>query len=329
MSEPEVAPEPTKDEAPAPAPAPRPAGERKGKPPVILFVALGVMGLVMVALWVSQRNQVERPSGSIGAVVGELEKAGRAAAAKRVNEACVNGATCPCRQAAALAALNADLHREAAAALATEDACAKEPKTLGMLAEATARSGKSDEATTQANAVLQKTANEPFAAYALAFAQWAKGDVTSATQNATLAATNGRGAAARLLLGLIAFRENDLTRAKQEFQQMLSEDVNDVDALYNLALIAQRQDRYREAREGYLKVLGVAPTHLDARYNLAVLTQSVGATNEAQHHAKKLEQAAGPNDERVVKLKQLLQRPAQAPGAITLPAPSAQPAPSR
>lgn len=310
MTDPEVAPEPTR--------------ERKGKPPIILFVALGVMGLVMVALWVSQRNKGGRPAGSIGTLVGELEKAGRTAAAKQVNEACENGPTCPCRQAAALAALNADLHQQAAAALANEDACAKEPKTLGMLAEATARSGKSDEAITQANAVLGTTANEPFAAYALAFAQWAKGDALSAQKNAALAAQNGRGSAADLLLGLIAFRANELGTAKLEFEKMLSADPNDVDALYNLALIAQRQDRYREAREGYLKVLGIAPTHLDARYNLAVLTQSIGATNEAQHHAQKLEQAAGPNDERVVKLKQLLQRPAApAPGAVTLPSPSA------
>jgi tetratricopeptide (TPR) repeat protein len=318
MTDPEVAPEP-KNEA-----ALEPPRARKGKPPIILFVALGVMGLVMVALWVSQRNQGARPSGSIGTLVGELEKAGRTAAAKRVNEACANGPTCPCRQAAALAALNADMHQQAVSTLTAQDACANEPKTLGMLAEAAARSGQSDEAITQANAVLQKTANEPFAAYALAFAQWAKSDAASAQQNATLAATNGRGSAANLLLGLIAFRANDLATAKREFEKMLAEDPNDVDALYNLALIAQQQDRYREAREGYLKVLGVAPTHLDARYNLAVLTQSIGATNEAQHHATKLEQAAGPNDERVTKLKQLLQRPAPSPStAVTLPAPSA------
>jgi tetratricopeptide (TPR) repeat protein len=318
MTDPEVAPEPKPEAALAPK------RERKGKPPIILFVALGVMGLVMVALWVSQRNPGTRPSGAIGTLVGDLEKAGRSSAAKRVNEACANGSTCPCRQAAALAALNADMHQHALSALTTEDACANEPKTLGMLAEASARSGKSDEAINQANAVLQKTANEPFASYALAFAQWAKGDAASGQQNATLAAASGRGSAAHLLLGLIAFRANDLGKAKQEFEKMLAEDPNDVDALYNLALIAQRQDRYREAREGYLKVLALGPTHLDARYNLAVLTQSIGATNEAQHHAKKLEQAAGPNDERVTKLKQLLQHPAPSPTtAVTLPAPSA------
>jgi tetratricopeptide (TPR) repeat protein len=318
----------TEPDAPTPAPPPV-HREKKGKPPIMLFVVIGLFGVGMFALWLSQRNQGARPTGSIGALVDELEKAGRTAAAKRVNDACANGTSCACRQAAALAALNADLHQRAFTVLTSDATCENEPKSRGMWAEATARAGKSQEAIVFANVVLQKTANEPFASYALAFSQWAQGDAATAKENATRAANNGRGSAAHLLLGLIAFRENDLAKAKQEFEQMLKDDPSDVDALYNLALVAHQQNRYRDAREGYLKVLTTAPSHLDARYNLAVLTHGAGATNEAQHHAKKLEQAAGPNDERVTKLKQLLQRPSTAPNSITLPPPSAQPAPSR
>jgi len=308
-------------EAPAPTKTVEPASGGQGT-----LIALVVAGLA-VALGVvfylrSGRTDGARPAGQTGDVVAKLEAAGRSLGAKNVREACSGGMTCACRQATAHAALDADFHAEASAALAGDPACAKDPKSQGMEAEALARAGKQDEALAKANEVLKASSEDAFATYALAHAAWSKGDAPAAVQEATNAIRRGRGAPAHLLVSLTHFHAKGYDAAKAELEQMLKLDPNDIDALYNLALIAQLQNRYRDAREGYLKVLAIAPKHADSRYNLGVMTHSVGALQETQHNLERLKEIVPADDERVKKLETLLAGPPPNPGGKMVLAPA-------
>lgn len=278
-------------------------------PPKQWLAILALVALIAaVAYAVSSRPPAEIGDGAPAKVISALENARRPADAERVRQACAGAAAngCECSKEAARRALDRDLHAEALTVLSRDPSCAP-----GAQAEALARAGRSVEAIAQATPLA--ASGDPFASYALAHARYAQGDVVEAAAHAAQAAARGRGAPARLLLGLIAFRSGDLTRAREEFSQMLASDADDVDALYNLAVVAGAQNRYRDAREGYLRVLKLDPRHLDARYNLGLLTHSAGASLEAQHHLQKLERTAAAGDPRVVRLRQALAAPAPDP----------------
>lgn len=306
----------------APAPTKTAARSASGGGRFVAVIGVGLAIALGVVLFLRfGKSDVRRAAGQTGNVAEALESRGRALGAKRVREACASSATCACRQVTAHAALDADLHAEATASLASDPACAKEPKSQGMEAEALSRAGKHDEALAKANGVLKASPEEPFATYALAHASWGKGDALTAVQEATNAIRRGRGAPAHLLMALIHFRAKGYDAARVELEQMRKLDPNDVDALYNLALLAQIQNRYREAREGYLKVLQVAPKHADSRYNLGVLTHSVGALDETRHNLEQLKAIVAADDERVKKLEALLAGPPPNPGGGMVMAP--------
>jgi tetratricopeptide (TPR) repeat protein len=281
---------------------------------------IGAAGMALVAggaYWVSSRQLPQ--SVPFEPILSALENSRRMADAERVRRACEGGAlrSCACRQEAAHRALDRNLHAEAQAVLLGDAECDQQPTTRGLLAEVLARSERSDDAIAKANETLGADPNQRFATYALAHAGYAKGEIARAADEARRAIERGRGAPAHLLLGLIAYRAGNLAAARAEFEQMLVDNAEDVDALYNLAVIAGRQNRYRDAREGYLNVLELDPGHLDARYNLGLLTHSVGASAEAEHHLQKLEAIAPSDDHRVANLRAVLAtRPqADAPAA--------------
>jgi len=311
------------------------SGATKPKPTGVGRKRWGTAVLALVGLAIAAagaglylHSNKASPSGATWTpllVVHQLEASGRAASARRTQEACRGSITCACRQVVARSALDADLHVQALAALRSDPDCATRTESRGMEAEAIVRAGRVEEGLAKAEKLLKTTPADPFATYAVAQASYEKGDPERAMQQAGAAVAKGRGAPALLLLGLIQFHKPDYERAKVAFQHMLQLDPDDTAALYNLALTAQIQNRYRDAREGYLHVLRVAPKNADARYNLGVLTHSVGATAEAKHHLEELEKIAPPDDQRVKKLKKLLTQPPHAQAGTTAPRPSGAP----
>ena len=326
-------------EAPAPKGEPAAPSRRQGSAIAVLAAGLVIALLAVVAFRAGKSRSAPTGGAGAGDLLVKLETSGRSSAAKRVREACSTATTCACRQASAHAALDADLHAEALAALGGDPACEADAKSRGMAAEALARAGKHDEASSRAAEVLKASPEEPFATYAVAHVAWSKGDAHTTIEHATQAVRRGRGAPARLLVSLFHFRAKGYEAAKYELEEMLKLDPNDVDALYNLALIAQLQNRYHEAREGYLKLLQVAPKHADSRYNLGVMTHSVGALQETRHNLERLKEIVAADDERVKKLEALLAGPPPNPGGRMVMAPGsgappgsaapAPPAPSR
>jgi tetratricopeptide (TPR) repeat protein len=300
------------------------------------LIAWVVAGLVIAVggglYFKSKKAEPARPSGVIGSVVGALDSAGHVTGAKRVREACAAANDCGCRQATARAALDANLHAEALAVLAGDATCAKQDGSRDLESEALARAGRCPEAISLA-AERIKAGKAPHSHYALAHCAYATGDAVMAGTEAAVAAEEGRGGAAQLLLGLIQYRAGNWAQAKIAFEKMLALDPDDLDAVYNLALIAQNQNRYRDAREGYLKVLKLSPRHTDARFNLGLLTHSVGAVEEAKHNLEELQKIAPPGDDRVSRLQAVLATPAPPPHANPVVAPpemsAPPPAPSR
>lgn len=276
---------------------------------LLVLVGLAIATGAGLYFFRARKTHSAASAEGITQLTGKLQASGRPALAKRVRQACVKTVTCACRQAAARAALDADLHAEASAVLAADSDCAKRAKSRGMEAEALVRARKLKQGLAKAEAVLKTTPADPFATYAVAQAAYEQGDRARASQQARAAIAKGRGAPALLLLGLIRFRQRDYARAQATFRRMLELDPNDIDALYNLALIAQMQHRYHDAREGYLHVLRVAPKDADARYNLGVLTYSVGAVKEAHYDLAQLEKIVSAGDPRVKKLKKLFASP--------------------
>jgi len=222
-------------------------------------------------------------------------------------------------------ALDQELGTEALGVLdKAASTCPVTPTLRGLKAEALARSNRPIQALAEAASVLRESSRNPHAQYAMAHVHYLMGQWLPARQAAQNAVQFGRGPCAHLLLGLIAYGSDDLVGAKNEFDQVLLVDPNNTSALYNVALVYQRMNLYHDSRELYLKVLRIDSTRLDARYNLAVLAHSIGANQEAEHHLEKLF-AAAPGDERVTRLKALVN---SAPNANSQPArtptPSAQ-----
>ncbi len=271
-----------------------------------LLVAL-LVAAVAFLVWREWRRSDERgaDTSSHEPVLDALEKAGRTREAERVRKACAQAPRCRCIHSAGRAALDCDLHEEAAELVKTTKAeCQAE--TEGMLGEALARARRTGEALEEATAVLRSQPDNPYALYALAFTHYVQGNPQSAWTQAELAVRHGRGSPAHLLLGLISLGQKKLNVAQAQFEKMLQSDPNDTDALYNLALIAHQRNHYREAREGYLKVLRLAPGSIAARYNLALLAHGAGAHAEAQHHLARLKEVSPPGDDRAANLERIL-----------------------
>ncbi len=283
-------------------------------------IALACVG----AVWLYQRFAAShRQSGyDPQGLVAALQKKGRTSDAEAVKVACSfkEHSICECAASAAPVALNQDLGVQSLQLLESAlSACAPNPLLRGLKSEALARTGRSDEAVTEAAAVLREAARSPYATYAMAQAQFSKRDLVQARNAATQAVQNGRGTPAYLLLGLIDFRNNDIRGALSEFEKLLSIDPKDVAGNFNRAFMLERLNRYHDAREAYLAVIQLDPMNLDARFNLGLLAHSIGADDEARHHLEKLK-ALAPQDDRVTQLTLALNSP-KVETPTTLPKP--------
>jgi tetratricopeptide (TPR) repeat protein len=273
-----------------------------------LFAAIALGGAV--AAWFYQylsAGSAQVP-GNSQAIVEALQKKGRGADAESVKASCASkaGSVCHCAEFAAPIALNQDLGNQSLELLETAiRTCGNTPLLRGLRSEALARMTRIDESLAEAAAVLGQSAQNPYASYAMAQSHFAKGDLLQARSEAAQAVQNGRGAPAYLLLGLIAYRNNNFPEALADFEKILETDASNVPANFNRAFVLHRMNRYHDAREAYLKVTQLEPTNLDARFNLGLLAHSIGADDEARHHLEKL-RALAPGDERVTKLSGVL-----------------------
>ena len=285
----------------------------------VAAVILAILSAFAVVLY----RQVYRPQASLRsaslAVADLLQKQRRPADATAVRHVCAAfwRSACKCVQTGVPLALDQELGPEALSVLdKATSSCPVTPTLRALKAEALARANQPMQALAEAAAVLNESSRDPHAQYAVAHVHYLMGQWMPARQAAANAVQFGRGPCAHLLLGLIAYRVNDMFGAKAEFDQVLHVEPNNIAALYNLALVYQRMNLYHDSRELYLKVLHIDPTQLDARYNLAVLAHSIGADEEAKHHLEKLF-AVDPSNERVARLKAIIDAP---PKANAMPA---------
>jgi tetratricopeptide (TPR) repeat protein len=223
--------------------------------------------------------------------------------------------------------LNAEAGDDVIALLASaEGRCGKEPRFLGLRAEAFVVAGKPDAEPLAAKALAADPKN-PNARYAQALIAHRAGRISEALVDVHDAIEDGRGAPAHLLAGFIAYEIGNLGFAKAQFQAIFADDPDNVVAAFNVGLVAQRQNQYGEARESYLKVLRLDPKNKDARFNLAVLAHSIGADDEARHDLERL-RATHPGDPAIDRLAALLASPAVDAPPSAPPLPGAAPAAS-
>lgn len=192
-----------------------------------------------------------------------------------------------------------------------EAACASAPAFAGLKAEALARAQK-PEAT---GAIAQALANNPSDAHAVFAEGYQKlfaGDLKASHELLSKSVQLGRGAAANTMLGILALREDDTKTAKAAFESAIAKSAEEVDAMFNLGTLEMGQGIYNRPRALFLKVLKLRPDHLDARFALATLTFRAGVFPEARRHQALLEASAPTGDDRVLKLRELMQMSAPA-----------------
>jgi tetratricopeptide (TPR) repeat protein len=277
-------------------------------------VALGLLAVASVAFFARYR------ATHSAAASNELSRAGLALSthlrpsyprfADEIQSACKKE-TCACAERAAVRGLDANAAGEVQTLLALAGArCTTLPSLPGMRAEALLRGGQSDTGEAEARRTLATAPNDPFALYASALHAWRSNRLSDASALAQRSFDAGRGNVAQLLVGLIAYGQNQLDLAETAFRKALVADASDVEAAYNLALVHQRRNQYLAAREGYLRVLRLSPAHVNARYNLAILAHSIGADAEAKHHLERLRQTSA-TPEQIGALTAALATPAQ------------------
>jgi tetratricopeptide (TPR) repeat protein len=230
--------------------------------------------------------------------------------AEDVLRACAvaNPNACQCALPALASLLDRSAYQDAGGLLVhLSNGCRQAPGAPGMLAEALAGGGETTAARQAADIALGKNRKDPRAIYAKALLAQREGDEDAARSLLEQAIAAGRGARARVDLGLIHYRRAELVPARRQFEAALRDDPDDVHAIYDLALVDQIENRYHQAREGYLRVLRLEPRNADARFNLGVLTHGAGALGEAKHHLVELQKVAPQGDQRVVALQKLFQ----------------------
>ena len=279
-------------------------------PYFLLLLALLVVTVPIGAIKFTEHFKHESATTKVhDNITQRLRSAGRQRAADSLEKACVDK-NCECSKAQILESLNADLHDIALAIL--ESRKCDDPLS-GMRAEALARAGDFQGATSLAESVLEKNETEPFALYAMAHVAHFTEAPPLARERIQAAISAGRGSAAHLLDFLHHYAQEALDAAESALNHILEVDDRDPEALYNLALIHHKRDNYQGAREGYLKVLSVVPEHASTRYNLGILTHSVGALDEAKHNLTKLIAIVGAEDERVRGLQAIIEGPPPSP----------------
>jgi tetratricopeptide (TPR) repeat protein len=297
-----------------------PASRRFAVPLVTTCIAIGVVQLFVAnarlrpgAAW--HRAVLSRHPDRLESALAlseEMDRTGQHEAACRVLADCSSGPShpCACGDKAAACAMQQGAYAQAAVLLRSAAAAGCEANALrvGLRAEALAGLGKPAEALGDADLALRLNPQEPHALFAKSRALLQRGDAASARVYAEQAVAAGHGLGAQLQLGMLAFQAGDLPRARAAFAAALVRHPDNVTAVYDLALVDHTSGKYRDAREGYLNALRMDPKHADSRHNLVVLTYKAGATEEAQHHLKKLMESV-PGDPRIAQLQAMLSRP--------------------
>lgn len=282
-------------------------------------LALAAAALVLVLGILASRarlDTVDVPMGPATASVQHgLKQRHRNRALGALERACLRK-DCACASATAKNGLDVDLGNDVLKLLNAMSACAGTDRE-GMQAEALVRSGDRGGGLKSAELVLKTRQHDSFALMARALAQYQAGDLTKAAENASAAVRAGRGDAAVILVGLIAYHRDELPAAQDAFKSVLQTEPDDIEATYNLALAAQRMGSYGVARQNYLKLTRLDPRNQDARHNLALLAHSVGALEEAQHHARKFVEL-NPAPDRAAALMAALERRPESPPAHVL-----------
>ncbi len=274
---------------------------------VLIAVAIVASGLLVWRLAVGDSAVVRNAR----VIEERAREKHRPKKAQEVSAACRNP-ECQCALGALAVGLDLDLTAESLALLeSAQKTCPNERALLGMRAEALVRASR-PEGLDAAQQVLARDPENAHAQYAVALASFRAGQFTEAVDAIQRALYRGRGSAANLLAGLIAYSMNRLEEADAHFRQMLTDDPNDPSAIYNLGVVAHHQGRFAAAREAYVKVTRLDPSNADVRYNLAVLAHALGSEDEAQHNLEKF-RALRPSDEAVQKLKNILATPVPRP----------------
>ncbi len=271
---------------------------------------LALVASVLVVGILARRPKPVDLRRTLAAVEQGLTKKHRTRALHALKQAC-RRKDCDCARAAAKNGLDIDATSDVLAILTAAKSCG-ERELDGLRAEVLVRSGSVADGRATAERVLRAAPHDAFALKALALADYRENLLVPARKRAEEALRAGRGDAAELLLGLIAYYADEPKRARASFKAVLKSEPDDLDATFNLALVAQRRGSYGEARSNYLKVVRLDPQNQDARYNLAVLLHSVGATQEAMHNLTKLK-ALNPDPQRVAALEARLARPPERP----------------
>ena len=77
----------------------------------------------------------------------------------------------------------------------------------------------------------------------------------------------------------IAYRNNDYTEARRDYEEVLRQVPDHIGAMFRLANILMQQHDYTLARQYYEQVLALQPSHASAHHNLAMLDMA-----EAENH---------------------------------------------
>ena len=291
--------------------------------------ALAGVAAVLIAIIVSQGSSSIGKNGAfperaLKGIQHRLKARHRMRSLAAVEVACRRH-DCACALAAAKAGLDADAGTEVTALLDTARECPEGGSLDGMRAEALVRSGAQADGLSTAGRVIAAAPGDPYALCALALAGYLAAGAPQAVAPAQGAVAAGRGDGCMFLLGLARLAVRDLAGARAAFEASLRSEPEDTDALYNLGVVAQAENHYGEARRLFLSVLRVNPKQKESRYNLGILAHSIGADDEANHHAAKLE-AAFPGDPLVARLRAALATPVTPPGPVLkLGGPSAPP----
>ncbi len=81
--------------------------------------------------------------------------------------------------------------------------------------------------------------------------------------------------------GVVAFGENQLDEAREQFQIVLAEDPSDAAAIHYLGLIADAEGKHDEAIELFRRALALTPEDVDLRFDLGATLLEVGRNQEA------------------------------------------------
>ena len=92
---------------------------------------------------------------------------------------------------------------------------------------------------------------------------------------------NPKNLEARLRLGILLEKTNQLAEAKQAYQQIIAQQPQYVEALLRLGILAERQKQPQEALTAYRAIVAQQPDNVEAQYRLAVLNDTQGDIKQA------------------------------------------------